>query len=259
VIALVRSQLRERRRSPLFWGLPIGFWAAFVVAIYPSVEHALHGAISSYPEALKQAFGIGELSSVGDYLYAEMLSLIVPLAVGYLAARAVASALSGASESGWLDELLSAPVSRRTIAWSAFLAAAVELAIVLAIALLLTMAASALAGAHLRFSSALAGFANVWPLALLFAGLTIVATGFSLQTSVVTGSVAGILVFMYILDLLGRLDTSLDGLRYASVFRYYGNAIRDGIDPASFAGVTAVAVLFAGVGAWLFERRDLYK
>ena len=38
-----------------------------------------------------------------------MLSLIVPLAVGYLAVRAVASGLSGAAESGRLDVLLSAP------------------------------------------------------------------------------------------------------------------------------------------------------
>lgn len=255
--ALIGAQLRERRRAPLSWGLPIGFWAGFVVAIYPSVEHALASAIRSYPKGLKEAFGIGELSSVGEYLHAEMLSLIVPLAAGYLAARSVASALSGAAESGWLDELLSAPVSRRAIAWSAFLAAAVELAAVLLIALLVTMAASVLAGAHLSFASALAGYANVWPLALLFAGLTVVATGFSLRTSVVTGSIAGILVFMYVLDLLGRLDTSLDGVRYVSAFRYYGDAIRDGIEPAHFIGLTAAAVLAAAIGAWLFERRDL--
>ena len=38
-----------------------------------------------------------------------MLSLIVPLALGYLAVRAVASGLSGAAETGRLDVLLSAP------------------------------------------------------------------------------------------------------------------------------------------------------
>jgi ABC-2 type transport system permease protein len=257
VIALIGAQLRERRRSPLTWGIPIGFWSGFVVAIYPSVEHAISGVIQNYPSALKAAFGIGALSNVAEYLHAEMLSLIVPLAVGYLATRAAASALSGAAESGWLDELLSAPVSRRSIAWSGFAAAAVELAAVLVIALALTMLASVLSGAHLPFGSALAGFANVWPLAVLFAGLTIVATGFSLQTSVVTGSLAGVLVFMYVLDLLGRLDTNLDGIRYASVFRYYGDAIRNGIEPAQFIGVLIVAVGLAWAGTWLFDRRDL--
>jgi ABC-2 type transport system permease protein len=255
--ALVAAQLHERRRSLFSWGLPIGAWSAFVVAIYPSVEDALSKAISSYPESLKQAFGIAELTSVEQYLNAEMLSLIVPLAIGYLAVRSVASGLSGAAESGRLDVLLSAPVSRRRLVASGFLATAVELAAVLFVSLLITALGSLLSGAGLCFGRALAGFANVWPLALLFAGFGIVASGWSLRTSVVTGSVAGVLVAMYVADLVGRLDTSLGWIRYGSVFRYYGKAIEDGIDPVSFIGVTAVAVATAILGALLFDRRDI--
>ena len=120
------------------------------------------------------------------------------------------------------------------------------------------MLGSLLSGAGLSFGSALTGFANVWPLALLFGALGIVATGFSLRTSVVTGSVAGVLVGMYVVDLVGRLDPSLDAIRYFSVFRYYGKAIENGIDPLSFLGVTAAAIAVAAVGAVLFERRDLF-
>lgn len=255
--ALIAAQLRERRRSLLSWGLPIGVWSAFVVAIYPSIEAALIKAVRNYPSALKEAFGVGELSTVEQYLHAEMLSLIVPLAVGYLAVRSVASGLSGAAESGRLDVLLSAPVSRRRVVTACFCAAAVELAAILAVALILTLLGSLASGANLAFSRALAGFANVWPLALLTGGLGIVVTGFSLRTSIVTGSVAGLLVGMYVIDLVGRLDPSLDGIRYASVFRYYGKAIEDGIDPLAFIGVTVVAVALAAAGAALFERRDL--
>ena len=255
--ALIAAQLHERRRSLLSWGLPIGLWSAFVVAIYPSVEQALSKAIASYPEALKQAFGIGELSSVEQYLNAEMLSLIVPLAVGYLAVRSVAAGLSGAAESGRLDVLLSAPVSRRRLVAAGFLSAAIELAAVLAVSLAICMLGSALSGAGLSFGRALAGYANVWPLALLFAAFGVLATGWSLRTSVVTGSVAGLLVAMYVADLIGRLDTGLAWIRYGSAFRYYGRAIEEGIDPLSFAGLAAVAVLVAALGALLFDRRDL--
>ncbi len=62
---------------------------------------------------------------------------------------------------------------------------------------------------------------------------------------------------MYVADLVGRLDGGLDWIRYASVFRYYGKAIENGIDPLSFLGVTAVAVAVAAFGTLLFERRDL--
>jgi ABC-2 type transport system permease protein len=257
LVALVSAHLSDRRRSLLAWGLPLGLWSAFVVLIYPSVEGALSKAVKSYPAALKEAFGIGELTSVEQYLHAEMLSLIVPLALGYLAVRAVASGLTGAAESGRLDVLLSAPVSRRRLAAASFLATAVELAIVLAITILVTGLGSVVSGADLSLADTLAGYANVWPLALAFAGLGIVATGFSLRTSVVTGAVAGLLVTMYVIDLIGRLDTDLSGVRYISVFKYYGNAVEDGIEPLAFAGVAVAAVLLAAIGAWLFERRDL--
>jgi ABC-2 type transport system permease protein len=254
---LVAAHLRDRRRSVLAWGLPLGLWSAFVVSIFPSVEDALSKAVRDYPPALKEAFGISELATVEQYLQAEMLSLIVPLALGYLAVRAVASGLSGAAESGRLDVLLSAPVSRRRLVAASFAGTAVELAAVLVVTVALTCAGSLLSGADLSFGPALAGFANVWPLALLFAGLGVVASGWSLRTSVVTGSVAGVLVSMYVLDLVGRLDTGLADVRYLSVFKYYGNAIEEGIDPLAFGGVTAAAIALATLGAWLFDRRDI--
>lgn len=251
------AQLHERRRSLLSWGLPLGLWSAFIVSIFPSIEAALAKAVRNYPSALKEAFGVGELSTVEQYLHAEMLSLIVPLAVGYLAVRSVASGLSGAAESGRLDVLLSAPVSRNRLVMAAFCATAIELAAVLVVALVLTSVGSLVSGAGLSFGSALAGFANVWPLALLFGAMGVVVTGFSLRTAIVTGSVAGVLVGMYVIDLVGRLDPSLDAIRYVSVFRYYGKAIENDIDPLSFLGVTVAAVGLAAVGAILFARRDL--
>lgn len=254
---LAATHLYDRRRAVLAWGLPLGLMSAFIVAIFPSVEESLSKAIQGYPQGLKEAFGIGELSNVEQYLHAEMLSLIVPLAMGYLAVRAVASGLTGAAESGRLDVLLSAPVSRTRVVAAGFLATAVELAGVLLVTCALCGLGSLLAGAGLDAGRAAAGFANVWPLALLFAGFGAIAAGFSLRTPVVTGSVAGLLVAMYVVDLVGRLDPSISGFRYASVFKYYGNAIEDGIEPLAFLGVTVVACALAAIGAWLFERRDL--
>jgi ABC-2 type transport system permease protein len=257
LITLVRAKLSERRRAALAWGLPLGLWSAFIVAIYPSIESALSQAVRRYPASLKEAFGVGGLSTVEQYLHAEMLSLIVPLVVGYLAIRSVASGLSTAAEDGRLDVLLSAPISRRNVVVADCLATAIELAAVLALAWIFAVGASAVFGSGLDLGLALAGFASVWPLALLAGGITVVITGRSLHTPVVTGTAGGILVAMYVLDLVGRLDPNLDGLRYASVFRYYGNAIESGIDPWAFLGVVGAAGLLAALGTVLFERRDL--
>ncbi|HMI81581.1 MAG TPA: ABC transporter permease subunit, partial [Solirubrobacterales bacterium] len=124
VWALTATHLSDRRRSVWAWGLPLGLMSAFIVAIFPSVEESISQAVEGYPEGLKEAFGIGQLSNVEQYLHAEMLSLIVPLALGYLAVRAIASGLTGAAETGRLDVLLSAPVSRTRLVAAGFLATA---------------------------------------------------------------------------------------------------------------------------------------
>lgn len=64
---------------------------------------------------------------------------------------------------------------------------------------------------------------------------------------------------MYVADLIGRLDSDLDWVRYGSVFRYYGKAIEDGVDPFAFCGVVAVALALTALGGLFFERRDLSR
>ena len=114
--ALVAAHLSDRRRSLLAWGVAARPLVGLHRLDLPlGRRRALARRSQNYPPALKEAFGIGELTNVEQYLHAEMLSLIVPLALGYLAVRAVASGLSGAAESGRLDVLLSAPVSRRRL------------------------------------------------------------------------------------------------------------------------------------------------
>ena len=63
---------------------------------------------------------------------------------------------------------------------------------------------------------------------------------------------------MYAIDLAGRLAHGLEPLRWISAFRYYGAPLRDGIDPASFIGLTAAGVLLLIAGAMLIERRDIH-
>lgn len=51
----------------------------------------------------------------------------------------------------------------------------------------------------------------------------------------------------------GRLSHSLEPIRWASAFRYYGAPLRDGIDPLYFIGLTAVGVLLLTLGASLLS------
>ena len=63
-----------------------------MAAIYPSIRSSIDQIAKNYPSGLKEAFGVQAMNTVEGYIHAEMFSLIVPLAMGYFAIRAVTGA-----------------------------------------------------------------------------------------------------------------------------------------------------------------------
>jgi len=255
--AVVRRGLRDHRRAPLTWGMPLGAMCALIVAIYPSIEDSLTELTKNYPEGLKEAFGIEELNTVEAYLDAEMFSLIVPLTMAFFAVRSISRELSVAEEHGYLDTTLAAPLSRRVLVAGSFAVTAIASAAVLAAVLVLTMATGAIAGAGLSFAKLVAGVASVWPLAVFSAGLAVLTAGFLHRSASVTAIATGTIVGMYVVDLAGKLADPVEPFRLVSVFKYYGSGLTEGIDPAAFAGLTVCGALLAFAGSLIFERRDV--
>jgi ABC-2 type transport system permease protein len=101
------------------------------------------------------------------------------------------------------------------------------------------------------------GFANVWPLAMLFGGLALLVSGVMRGSATVTAVSGGTVVGMYIVDLVGKLADPIEPLRAVSAFNYYGSAVRDGIDAVAFAGLALAGAALAALGALLFDRRDV--
>jgi ABC-2 type transport system permease protein len=255
--ALVRRGLRDQRRAWLTWGVPLGAMSALMAAIWPSVEGSIGEALKNYPEGLKEAFNIRAITTVEAYIDAEMMSLIVPLALAFLAVRVVTRAIAAAEEQRYLDTLLAAPVARPALVAGAMVVAAVVVAVVLAVTTLLTWVVAVLVGTDASLAVLARGAANVWPLSMFFAGLAALAAGVLHRSAQVTAIAVGTLVGMYVIDLVGKLADPVEPLRYVSVFRYYGSAIQDGIDPVAFAAVTLVAIALAIGGAILLRRRDV--
>lgn len=255
--AVVRRGLRDQRRAPLTWGGSLGAMSALMALVWPSIEDSMDRLMESYPDKLKEAFNIRAITRVETYVDAEMLSLILPLAIAFLAVRIVTRALAGAEERGYLEIVLTTPLARRTLAAGSCIVAAIVVAEVLAVITALTFVAALAVGADPSLLVLGRGMANVWPLAMLFAGLAALACGRFHSAAPVTGIAVGTLVGMYVIDLVGKLADPIAPLRRISAFRYYGSAIQDGIDPLAFAALTLVGAALTAAGAVLLERRDV--
>ena len=256
-VELVRDGLRVQRRAPLTWGGGLGAMSALMAAIWPSIADSMQRVVRSYPQGLKEAFGIQALDTVEQYIDAEMLSLIVPLVLAFFAVRCATRPTLGAEDRGELDTLLSLPISRSALALAGYAVAGVVLAEILTVIWVLTVVVAAIVGAGLSAATLAVGLANVWPLAMAFAGLAVFIAGLVRGQATVTALATATLVAMYLFDLVGKLAGGLAPLRSASAFRYYGSAIQDGIDGSHVVGLSLAGVVLALAGAVRFDRRDL--
>ena len=255
--AMIRRGLLDRRRAILAWGLALGSLSAFMAAIYPSIRSSIDQIAKNYPAGLKQAFGVQAMNTVEGYIHAEMFSLIVPLAMGSFAIRAVTGPTVGAEQRGYLDTILALPISRTVLIVGSYVVAAVACAAIMAVTGVMTFIVGRVAGTAISLGLVMAGVMGVWSLAMFFGGVAALASGVLHSARTVTGVSVGVLVAMYALDVAGRLANGLDPMRWISAFRHYGAPLRDGLDPASFIGLTAVGILLLITGAVMLERRDV--
>jgi ABC-2 type transport system permease protein len=256
-VALVRQGLRDNRRAPLTWGGSLGAMTALMTALWPSIEGSAAKLVDSYPAGLKEAFGISQLDSVEAYVDAEMLSLMIPLALGFFAVRCAVRATVGAEDRGHLDTLLALPLSRRTLVGASFAVTGLVLLSILTVIWALTWITGTVVGAGMSASALAAGLVNVLPLTMLFAGVATLAAGIVHRPATVTAIAAGALAATYVLDVAGKLAGAIEPLRALSPFRWYGSAIQHGLDVSHVVALTLVAVVLAAAGAQLFERRDV--
>jgi ABC-2 type transport system permease protein len=255
--AVVARGLRDNRRAPLTWGGALGVMGGVMALIWPSIESSIGELMRSYPENLRKAFDIQSLDTVEKYIDAEMLSLIVPLALGFFAIRCVTRPLVGAEREGWLDTVLALPVSRRVLVAASFIVAAASVAAILFVSWALTWLVGTVADTGISATKVGAGFLNVWPLSVAFAGLAVLLSGVLHRPATVTAIGAGTLLGMYVIDLLGKLSSAVEPYRVVSAFHWYGSAINNGLDLGHMVGLTLVGCALAAAGAVLFDRRDV--
>lgn len=260
MIELVRHQHARRLRSTLVWGVSFGLLGLMMVAIFSSIDTATFAkAIEAYPQSLLDAFGISpdSYTTTEGFLQGELMSFMLPLAVGFYPILAAARAMAGAEQSRSLDVVLSQPVPRWQVPVSTFVAFTIGLLEIALLFAVITWASAAAFGVGLDFGDMLAGAVNLLPLALLFGGIALVVSAVARQSSVVTGVAGGALVLAYLADTAGKIATDIDWLTKITPFRFYGAAIQDGLDAGDVAVLVAGAVLLCAISVPLFRRHDV--
>lgn len=248
--------LRRLSRGALIWGAAIIAYTASLIAAFPSFRGQLD--VSTYPEALREAFNIESFDTVQPFLSVEVYSLM-PLVLVFFPMTIFAATIAGAEERGSLDVLLGNPLPRRNLVLANAVAVALWLAVMMVVLGGVSWIVGSLVDADLPVGDAFAPAINLWPISMAFGGSALFCSALVRQRSVALGVPVLVLFAMYFIDIAGKLIDGAENFRYASAFKYYGDAAQDGIWWLGAGILTAFAVIFIAGAVVAFDRRDIYS
>ncbi len=259
LFALVFQTMRLQFRGALIWGVVVGLYSAAIVATFPTFGdmEQMDQLIQAYPEGMREAFNIEDMGTPEGFLDSQVFSF-APLALAFFPILASAGAIAGAEERGTIDVLLGNPLPRWQLVVGSFVATGLSLLGIVALVGLFTWGTAVLFDVDLSLGTTAGAVLNLWPTCLFFGGVAMLCSAV-FHRRVLAIAIPGVVLFAtYLADVLGRVSEDLEDLRPASVFYYYGSAIKDGIDWTNFGGVTLVTLVFVLLAVLAFRRRDIY-
>jgi ABC-2 type transport system permease protein len=262
VLVMVAQTLRARRATLIAWSLTLALLVVIYIAMFPTIERIdMEALIKQYPKELLRAFGFEQsalsLSTAIGFLNTELFGFMLPLAIVFLPVGVIVRMTSRAEERRYLESLLSAPLARSHLIAAAAITATLAMALPIVVMVVTALLAALVAGVELSLAQIGGSALSLLPMGALAGGVAVLVVGATRRHGVATAVAVGVVVAMYLMNVLAGLVALFDDIKGLTLFHYYSDWINRGISwPAFFAWLLIAAGLTV-VGALLYERRDI--
>jgi hypothetical protein len=263
MITALRLELRRGRLLVLWMAVLSALYAGFITLFYPTIiENAadFEKMLEMYPKELMAAFGIvGSLSDPGTFLNSYIFQFLWPL-VAAIAAIFLATRVAVDADRGFLELPLSTRLPRLRYLGATIVGQVVALTVLAAVTIASIWAVDLLIEPDFATDRLVLSGVHALAMGLAFAGPTTLLAVLFLDRGRAGGLAAGILILMYLANVIAQLSPELAWLANLSAFHYFD--LKPVIDSGTYpVGDSALYLAFA-VGGWVlalvaFRRRDL--
>lgn len=257
--------IKDRKLTILIYCLAVIGFLWMYISLFPSISQSfdqLKGYLNTFPKGFMDAFGIDaeSFTTFEGFIGSEQFTFIWPIMLVLLTISFSAGAIAGEIEKNTVELLLSQPISRLKIFTAKYLAGTFALAtfVFISIAAIYPLAAAYditfKSGNFIRFG--VLGFAfgfAIYSLSMFF------STIFS-EKGRANFAPAGILILMYVANILAGLKENLKNLKFTSFFYYYNPSkilVHGQIDKWSWVVFFGVGIFFTVLSAIWFSKRDI--
>ncbi|EJN57907.1 ABC transporter permease [Halogranum rubrum] len=246
---ITRYEARSRVKGSLVLTFGVGVFTLLIVGLFPSIAASgvdFEAYVESLPPAFQEGFGVSgaALTTLEGFLSTEVYQFIWLLMLGLYIAYTAGNTVAGDIESGRLDILLAAPVSRTTVLVEKILSLLVPIVLLNLVVPLFVLAGAILIDEPLDFAAIVVVHLLSIPYLLVCA-----AIGVFLSVALMRADLAqrGSLAAVFLLFLVDTVSagTDYEWLGTASPTRYFNptEILVDGTYDVGGAFVLLVAAL----------------
>ncbi len=259
-----RLELRRSGSLTLWTGLTVVAYVAIIGLMYPVIHEnaaAVQDYLKLFPKEFMAAFGMsGSLDDPGVFFTTYIGSFLWPV-VAAIAAIITGTRPSAAdAERGWLDLTLGTPLTRTGSMLASIAGQIIVMAVLALLAVATVLAAGAASSAPFDAEHFLVASIPLFAFGCAIAGVASAIAVVTLSRGRAAGIVTGVLLAMYLANIVGQVQTSVSWLTSLSAFHYLNLValIDQGQFPAGdVAAFGLVAVAGWAVAVWRFRTRDL--
>lgn len=262
MIELIKTEFKRNLRSLILWSSIVAGMAALMLLLYPAFKDAfsqMEEFLSIYPEEFLEAFGMGEggldMSDFYGWFGVEGY-LFVNLIGGSYAAILGGSILSKEEDDKTIEFLLSKPISRDRILYGKGFVVAINLLLL-----------NTLVGLVLLIAFTIYGDLNVpvwllysyapFILQMIFASLSFLISVFVIKSRKVISIALGIVIGMYVIDLISKLTDEFEYLKYITPYEYINavSIVNDETIKPLYLLISFLIITISFMSAWFFYRK----
>ena len=263
--SIIVRTIKDRRITILVYVIAASAFLLMYISMFPSFasqKDQWDQMLKTMPESMIKAFNLGDysFSALENFLSAEEYMFVWPLLLIILTISTAGGAIAAEIEKGTIEVLLSQPISRAKLFASRYLAGFLAILIFVVITVYLAIPLAKIFNISIQASHystlALVGFlfgTAIYSIAMFLSAI------FSDKGKVYFIS-AGILVLMYVANIVASLKDKFSDLKYFSFFYYYNPAdalIRNRIDDVGIWVFLATIIIFTLAGFIAFKKRDI--
>jgi ABC-2 type transport system permease protein len=255
----------RRSRALLFWmAVVVLVYGGLMAAFYPVIREnskLFEDYLSIFPEPLMAAFGMeGSLADPGVFFNTYVGSMVWPIVATMVGAILGTRAVAADYDRGFLELPLATRVDRVHYLASSIVGQLTACGLLAVATVVGVLAVGLVAGASFDAGRFLLAVPILFVFACAVSAVATLLSVVTLSRGISAGLVAGLVILMYLLEVISKLDANFQWLGLLSAFHYLRTiaTIDAGTVPLENVAVFVVTATLAWAAALIaFRRRDL--